>query len=68
MIALSELVAELRNSIAEEQHSLPDHPLVVQEIRARKARFQGEPASGITWEEVKKRIRSRRDQENRFNS
>jgi putative addiction module component (TIGR02574 family) len=71
MIALSELralpvaerlqlVEDLWDSIAEDQHSLPDHPAVVEELRARKARFQADPASGVAWEEAKQRIRSGR--------
>jgi len=71
MIALSELralpiaerlqlVEDLWDSIAEDQHSLPDHPDVIAEIRARKARFEANPSSGISWEEAKRRIRSGR--------
>jgi putative addiction module component (TIGR02574 family) len=71
MIALSELralplaerlqlVEDLWDSIAEDQNSLPDDPAVIEELRARKARFQADPASGIPWEEAKKRIRSGR--------
>jgi putative addiction module component (TIGR02574 family) len=55
-----ELVEDLWDSIAEEQHSLPDDPSVIEELRARKARFQANPTSGSTWEEVRARIRSKR--------
>jgi putative addiction module component (TIGR02574 family) len=71
MIALSELralsvaerlqlVEDLWDSIAEDQHSLPDHPAVIEELRARKAKFQADPSSSIPWEEAKQRIRSGR--------
>ena len=53
-----ELVEDLWDSIAEEQHSLPDRPSVVAELRAREARFQANPGSGATWEEAKARIRN----------
>jgi putative addiction module component (TIGR02574 family) len=53
------LVEELWNSITEDQIALPDPPSVVAELRARKARFLANPASGVPWEEAKKRILSR---------
>jgi putative addiction module component (TIGR02574 family) len=55
-----QLVEALWDSIEEEQHSMPDHPAVMEEIRARKARFMANPSSGIPWETVKERIRSSR--------
>ena len=55
-----QLVEDIWDSIAEDQHSLPDHPAVVQELRARKARFLANPSSGTSWEIVKARIRSSR--------
>jgi putative addiction module component (TIGR02574 family) len=55
-----QLVEDLWDSIAEDQHSLPDHPAVVEELRARKARFMANLGSGIPWDEAKKRIRSGR--------
>ena len=55
-----QLVEDLWDSIAEDQHSLPDHPSVVEELRARKARFLANPSSGIPWETAKERIRSNR--------
>ena len=53
------LVEELWNSITEDQIALPDSPSVVAELRARKARFLANPASGVPWEEAKKQILSR---------
>ena len=55
-----QLVKELWNSITEDQNELPDHPSVVAELRARKYRFLSNPASGVPWEEAKKRILSRK--------
>jgi putative addiction module component (TIGR02574 family) len=54
------LVEDLWDSIAEEQNSLPDHPAVIAELRARKARFTANPASGVPWGMAKERIRSGR--------
>lgn len=54
------LVEELWNSIAEDQDSLPDPPAVISELRARKARFVANPASGVPWNEAEERIRSGR--------
>ena len=79
MIALSELrglpvaerlqlVEDLWDSIAEDRHSLPDHPSVIEELRARKARFQANPGSGVPWEEAKTRIRSGRVKRDYSNS
>ena len=68
MIAISELrllpiaerlqlVEDLWKSILEDQHSLPDPPAVVTELRSRKARFLANPSSGVSWDEAKARIR-----------
>ena len=68
MIAISELrslpiaerlqlVEDLWKSILEDQHSLPDPPAVVAELRSRKARFLANPSSGELWDEAKERIR-----------
>ncbi|HEX4646625.1 MAG TPA: addiction module protein [Verrucomicrobiae bacterium] len=55
-----QLVEDLWDSIAEDQDSLPDHPALVEELRARKARFLANPSSGIPWEKAKAGIRSGR--------
>jgi len=55
-----QLVEAIWASIVEEQHTLPDHPSVVQEVRERKARYLSNPKSGVTWETAKKQIRSGR--------
>ena len=55
-----QLVEAIWDSIAEDQHSLPDHPSVIKEVRERKARYLSNPKSGMTWEATKKQIRSGR--------
>ena len=71
MIALDELkklplderiqiVEELTRSIHEEEDALLDPPELIEEIRARVARFKANPSSGIPWEEVEQRILSKR--------
>ena len=52
-------IEELWNSIAEDQNALPDPPSVMAELRARKARFLANSASGVPWATAKKRILSR---------
>ena len=53
-----QLVEAIWDSIAEDQHSLPDHPSVITEVRERIAEYKANPGSGIPWETVKTRIRS----------
>lgn len=55
-----QLVEDLWDSIAEDQHSLPDNASVIEELRARKARFAANPSSGVSWEVARDRIRSAR--------
>ena len=55
-----QLVEAIWDSIAEEQDTLPDHPSVANEVRERKARYQSNPSSGVTWETAKEQIRSGR--------
>lgn len=54
------LVEDLWDSIAEDQEQLPDPPELIEEIRARAARLKADPSSGFSWEEVEKRILSKR--------
>ena len=53
-----QLVEDLWDSIASDQTALPDHPQVVEEVRLRRARFEGEPSSGLSWDQLKRKIRS----------
>lgn len=52
-----QLVEDLWDSIAAERKSEPVSPEIVTELRKRKARYDANPASGIGWEEVKRRLR-----------
>jgi putative addiction module component (TIGR02574 family) len=51
-----QLVEELWNSIVEDQDLLTDPPLVVAELRARKARFLADRASAVPWEQAREQI------------
>jgi putative addiction module component (TIGR02574 family) len=53
-----QLVEDLWDSIASDQSALPDDPQVVEEVRRRRASFEAKPSSGLTWDQMKKRIRS----------
>lgn len=55
-----QLVGDLWDSIAEDQNALNDPESVVEEVRARKARYLADPDSAISWEAAKHRIRSGR--------
>ena len=53
-----QLVEDLWDSIASDQAALPDHPQAVEEVRRRRERFDGDPSSGLTWDQLKKNVRS----------
>lgn len=55
-----QLVEDLWDSIAEDREQLPDPSELIEEIRVRAAALKADPASGLSWEEVETRIRSRR--------
>jgi putative addiction module component (TIGR02574 family) len=55
-----QLVEDLWDSIAEDQHTLPDHPFIAAKLRERKERYLKNPSSGVPWEIAKGRIRSDR--------
>ena len=56
-----QLVEDLWDSIVEENASLPVSDEKHAELHRRKERFQQDPASGRTWEQVKARARSQDD-------
>ncbi len=51
-----QLAEELWDSILEQQHALPLTDAQKQEIDRRLERYQQDPMSGSTWEEVKQRL------------
>ena len=51
-----QLVEDLWDSIAAERESEPIPEAVLAELRERKARFDADPASGISWAEAKRRL------------
>lgn len=54
-----QLVEDLWDDLAAEPGDVPVHQWQKDELERRKANLQQNPASGLTWEEVKRRIRSR---------
>ncbi|MGE0760687.1 MAG: addiction module protein [Pirellulaceae bacterium] len=54
-----QLVEDLWDDLAASPESIPVHEWQKQELAARKAKFVANPASGVTWEAVKQRIRNR---------
>lgn len=54
-----QLVEDLWDDLAAVPESVPVHDWQKEELARRKANLQNNPASGLSWEEVKRRIRSR---------
>jgi len=54
-----QLVEDLWDDLAAAPESVPVHDWQKEELTRRKANLQNNPASGLSWEEVKRRIRSR---------
>ena len=54
------IVEELEESIREEEADAGETPELIAELRRRFAELSASPSSGIPWEEVEKRILSRR--------
>ena len=54
-----QLVEDLWDDLAATPESIPVHDWQKEELARRKANLLKNPASGLTWEEVKRRIRSR---------
>ena len=51
-----QLVEDLWDSIAAEREHEPIPELILAELRARKARYDADPSSGLSWDEVKQRL------------
>jgi len=54
-----QLVEDLWDDLASTPESVPVHDWQKQELAQRKARLQQNPASGLRWEDVKRRLRAR---------
>ncbi|MEW6574358.1 MAG: addiction module protein [Bacillota bacterium] len=54
-----QLVEDLWDDLAATPEIVPVHDWQKEELARRKANLMNNPASGLTWEEVKKRVRSR---------
>jgi putative addiction module component (TIGR02574 family) len=54
-----QLVEDLWDDLAGSPEAVPIHDWQKEELARRKANLQNNPASGLSWEEVKRRIRAR---------
>ena len=54
-----QLVEDLWDDLAAEPESVPVHEWQRQELTRRHENLLKNPASGLTWEEVKRRVRAR---------
>ena len=54
-----QLVEDLWDDLAATPEAVPVHDWQKEELARRKANLKKNPASGLTWEEVKRRVRSR---------
>ena len=53
------MLDQLRDDLAATPETVPVHDWQKEELARRKANLEKNPASGLTWEEVKRRVRSR---------
>ncbi len=56
-----QLVEDLWDDLAATPDAVPVHDWQKQELARRKANILMNPESGLAWEEVKRRVRSRHD-------
>jgi putative addiction module component (TIGR02574 family) len=54
-----QLVEDLWDDLAATPEAIPVHDWQREELARRKANLQRNPASGLRWEEVKRRVRGR---------
>ena len=54
-----QLVEDLWDDLAASPEEIPIHDWQKEELKRRNANLHKNPASGLTWEEVKQRVRSR---------
>ena len=53
-----QLVEDLWDDLASTPDAIPVHAWQKEELERRKANLLSNPASGLTWEEVQRRVRS----------
>ncbi len=53
-----QLVEDLWDDLAADPESIPVYDWQKQELERRKANLSSHPESGLTWEEVKRRVRA----------
>ncbi len=53
------LIADLWDDLAQDPAAVPVPDWQVEELDARKARLASDPSSGLTWDEVARRIQDR---------
>ena len=56
-----QLVEDLWDDLASTPQAVPVQEWHKEELARRKANLQRNPASGVTWEEVQRRVRAHRD-------
>jgi putative addiction module component (TIGR02574 family) len=56
-----QLVEDLWDDLAANPSEVPVHEWQKEELARRKANLMSKPASGLSWDEVKRRVRSRYD-------
>ncbi len=54
-----QLVEDLWDDLAASPEEIPIHDWQKEELKRRKANLEKNPASGLTWEDVKRRVRKR---------
>ena len=54
-----QLVEDLWDDLASNPEEVPVHDWHISEIDARRQRLQAQPETGLTWDEVKRRIRAK---------
>ena len=54
-----QLVEDLWDDLAATPESVPVHEWQKEELARRKANLMNRPASGLSWDEVKRRVRGR---------
>jgi putative addiction module component (TIGR02574 family) len=54
-----QLVEDLRDDLAATLETVPIHDWQKEELARRKANLLSNPASGLSWDEVQRRVRSR---------